>query len=558
MARPRKSAPAELEYQPVAIGPTWQRDPKTGAWLLPERTLGWEVLGWTAEYLRQPDGPDAGEPWRYTDEQARFILWWFAVDEAGRWLYRYGMLRRVKGWGKDPVGATLMATEFVGPCRFAGWDANGDPVAMPHPAAWVLTTAVAKDQTRNTMTLFPGLFSDAALNDYSIDLGKEILYAHRGKCRLEAVTSSPRALEGPRSTFTLKNETQHWLSGNEGHEMAKVIARNATKSRDGAARVLAISNAHQPGEDSDAEHDYEAWQAIEQGKSRSIGFLYDSLEAPPDVDLADELQLRAGLRAARGDSLWLGEDRHVEEIWDPRNSPSTSRRFYLNQLAAAEDAWIAPYEWDRLAVEPDKIGQGKPVEPVEFGQRIALGGDWSSTDDHSALMGCRISDGYVFTIGVWDPSEYGDEAPRELIDDVVQSTFECYDVVAFFSDLHPFESYVDKWAQLFRQRLKVKASEKHAVAWDMRGRTKDTTYEIERLHTDIVEKAFRHDGNLAVRQHFHNARRRPNNFGITVGKETRESPHKIDSVPAVMLARTARRLVIPKLRRAKTGKAMFV
>jgi hypothetical protein len=44
---------------------------------------------------------------------------------------------------------------------------------------------------------------------------------------------------------------------------------------------------------------------------------------------------------------------------------------------------------------------------------------------------------------VWDPEEYDDEAPRELIDDVVQSTFECFNVVAFFSDLHPFESYVD-------------------------------------------------------------------------------------------------------------------
>jgi hypothetical protein len=73
--------------------------------------------------------PDAGRPWRYTDEQARFILWWFAIDEHGRFVYRYGMLRRVKGWGKDPVGATLCATEFVGPCRFAGWDADGDPVA---------------------------------------------------------------------------------------------------------------------------------------------------------------------------------------------------------------------------------------------------------------------------------------------------------------------------------------------------------------------------------------------------------------------------------------------
>lgn len=83
---------------PVVIGPTWQRGPD-GKFILPERTLGWDVLAWTAEYLRQPDGPDAGKPWRYTPEQARFILWWYALDEYGRFVYRYGMLRRVKGWG---------------------------------------------------------------------------------------------------------------------------------------------------------------------------------------------------------------------------------------------------------------------------------------------------------------------------------------------------------------------------------------------------------------------------------------------------------------------------
>lgn len=77
---------------PVCIGPTWTAD-------LPAKTLGWQVLAWTAEYLRQPDGPDAGKMWRYTNEQARFILHWFALDEHGRFAYRYGMLRRVKGWG---------------------------------------------------------------------------------------------------------------------------------------------------------------------------------------------------------------------------------------------------------------------------------------------------------------------------------------------------------------------------------------------------------------------------------------------------------------------------
>jgi len=570
VARARKAS--EPTFKPISFGPTWQRD-EAGEWLLPERTLGWQILGWTADYLRQPDGDEAGRPWRYTDEQARFMLWWYAVDERGRFIYRSGMLRRVKGWGKDPVGATLCAIEFVGPCRFAGWDDAGDPVAVAHPASWVLTAAVAKDQTRNTMTLFPGLFNDAAISDYGIDLGKEILYAHSGRCRLEAVTSSPRALEGPRASFTLKNETQHWLVNNDGHEMSKVIARNATKSRDGSSRVLAISNAHEPGEDSDAERDYEAWLAIEQGKSRSTGFLYDSLEAPPEIDIRDEEQLRIGLSIARGDSIWLDIDRHVEEIYDPRNSVATSRRFYLNQIVAAEDAWISPHEYDALEQvrdvvirhetivrELDERGKERERTVIVPGEEITLGFDGSKSDDHTALIGCCLSDGYTFTLGVWDPEEHGGEAPRDIIDGTVRNALEKYQVCAFFADLAEWESYVDAWAQDYGKKFELKATARHAVAWDMRGHRKEATIEIERLHDEIVEKMFRHDGNSRAKQHFHNARRRPNEWGITVGKEHRESKRKIDAVPATMLARMARRLVLanPKRKRPKTGKAVFI
>ena len=537
---------------PVVIGPTWQRGPD-GKFILPERTLGWDVLAWTAEYLRQPDGPDAGKPWRYTPEQARFILWWYALDEHGRFVYRYGMLRRVKGWGKDPVGATICAVEFVGPCRFAGWGADGKPVSMPHPASWVLTAAVSKDQTRNTMTLFPSLFSDEAIDTYGIDLGKEIIYADHGRCRLEAVTSSPRALEGARATFTLKNETQHWISSNEGLAMSEVISRNTTKARDGAARVLAISNAHQPGEDSDAEHDWDTWQAIDQGRTKARGFLYDSIEAPPDIDLADEESLRRGLLAARGDSHWLDIDRHIEEIWDPRTSPSMSRRFYLNQIVAAEDAWVTPQQWDALA-DPSLV--------LADGDMITLGFDGSKSDDHSALIATRVDDGAWFTLGVWDPERYGGEAPRDLIDAAVRQAFERFDVVAFFSDLHPWESYVDAWADAFGRDLCVKASPQHPIAWDMRARNKEFTLNgAERVLDEIVEGVFRHDGDPRVREHVHNARRRPNAWGLSFGKEHRESRRKVDALAAGTLSRMARRayLALPKSRqrRKRSGRAAF-
>lgn len=414
------------------------------------------------------------------------------------------------------------------------------------------TAAVSFTQTKNTTTLFPIYFTRAAIEEYEIDLGKTIIYGHHGAQRIEAVTSSPATLEGARATFVLKNETHHWLANNEGHAMDAVIDRNAAKAPDAAARALAITNAYEPGEESVAQVAREAYEDIVAGKSVDVGFLYDSLEAPPEATL-DIDTLPETLTAIRGDATWLDIPRIIQTIMDKRNPPSRSRRFWLNQIVATEDAWVTPAEWDVLA---DK------TITVEKGELITLGFDGSITDDNDALMGCRISDGFVFTLGVWDPEKFGGEAPREAIDGAVQQAFGYYDVVAFFSDLHPWESYVDKWQQEHGRTLCARATAKHAIAWDMRGNQKTFTLEgAELVHNEITEKVvFRHDGDARVRQHVHNARRRPNNYGVSFGKEARESKRKVDALAALILARMARRayLALPvKKQRRKKSKAVF-
>ncbi len=50
----------------------------------PELTLGWGVAAWLEEWLLQPNGPRAGKPVELTPQQIQFLLWWYAVDEAGR------------------------------------------------------------------------------------------------------------------------------------------------------------------------------------------------------------------------------------------------------------------------------------------------------------------------------------------------------------------------------------------------------------------------------------------------------------------------------------------
>lgn len=96
-----------LTCVPQTYGPTWQRnldwdgfDPLT-EYVLPERTLGWQVLRWIKANLLADETDAVGNqlPFKPTREQARFILWFYAVDEDGNFAYREVVLQRLKGWG---------------------------------------------------------------------------------------------------------------------------------------------------------------------------------------------------------------------------------------------------------------------------------------------------------------------------------------------------------------------------------------------------------------------------------------------------------------------------
>ncbi|MFF2813467.1 terminase [Streptomyces sp. NPDC058000] len=522
----------------------------------PTRTLGWDVLLWTARYLLQPDGPDAGQPWRFTPEQVRIVLRWFEINDAGEFVRRQGTIRRLKGWGKDPFLAALCAVEFVGPCRFGGWREDGTPLAVPHPAPWVQVCAVSKDQTRNTMRLFPGMFSPECIAEFGIDLGKEIIYSRAGGV-IEAVTSSPRALEGGRSTFVVMNETHHWISSNGGHEMAMTIAGNVGKSRGGGARTMEITNAPLPGEDSVAEQTWHAWSKFAEGNSRDSGLYYDSAESPP-VDLSDPDQLRAGIIAARGDADWLDVEWIVSTIYSGHMPRSRSQRMFLNQLITAEDQLVSPEDWDNCAVD----------DRLEDGDAVTLGFDGGRTDDATALVAVRIRDRLIVPMAIWEkpdgPAGDGWEVDRQAVDGAVRNTMERYDVQAFYADVALWESYVDAWSEDYRERLVIKASPQSAVGRDMRGGLQELTLANERLVAAVEDGQVRHLGEDAplgrtLRRHVLNARRRPNRYGLSFGKANRESAHKIDAYAATLLADLARHRLIEsgKTRPAERSGAVY-
>lgn len=453
----------------------------------------------------------------------------------------------------------------------------GQPVGEPHPEAWVQIAAVSKDQTRNTMIIFGSLFTKKSKAEYSIEVGKEIVYAHKGLSRIEAVTSSPRSLEGGRTTFTLLNETHHWIESNQGHEMAATIERNATKSADGSARTFAITNAFEPGEDSVAEQTRDAYEAAEAGRVEDTGILYDSLEAPPEAKLTRPW-LEKVLLAVRGDSVWLNIPRIIKSILDVRNPPSRSRRFWFNQIAAAEDAWMARYEWDACKRED--------LELVD-GDEIVMFFDGSKSDDATGLAACRMSDGLVSTLGVWQrppnwpspdtPGYVPYQVPREDVDGVVANAFGRFKVLAFYADPGSgkdddgemyWDTYLDRWGQTHGKKLLLRAvmsgPKAHAVRWDMRDNRNQEQFTdaVKRAREDVLQRTLLHDGHKVMRTHVINARRRTNRWGITIGKEHRESARKIDLAVCMVGARMLRRLILnsPKNQKRSTvrGKGRVV
>src|SRR3954451_3994327 len=143
----RTFPPVDLVWEPLKIGPTWQF---AAGWSLPAMTLGWRVLAWCGVWLRDK----TGKPWQFTPEQVRFLLWYFAVDETGDFVYHSAVLQRLKGWGKDPLAACIAVAAMFAEVTFDRW-VGVRPVGREEPSAWVQLVTVAQDQTQNTMKLFP-------------------------------------------------------------------------------------------------------------------------------------------------------------------------------------------------------------------------------------------------------------------------------------------------------------------------------------------------------------------------------------------------------------------
>jgi len=305
--------------------------------------------------------------------------------------------------------------------------------------------------------------------------------------------------------------------------------------------------------------------AQEEGRLRGeTKILYDARVAPPDTDLADPVSLRSALEWIYGDCDWkrdgagrLDVRSIMERVWSPKSKPSESKRKYLNWPTVAEDAWTTPEAWS-LLTDSERL-----VDPAE---EVVLFFDGSKSRDATALIGCCVSDGHIFTLGVWEPDPRHDATSIVDVADVdrtVQEAFDTHHIVGFFGDVQEWESFVKlDWPSRFKDRLQILAvptgKSPEPIAWDMRGHVFDFTQAVELVEAEINEGVFTHDGDARLARHVANLRRRPNRYGVSVGKESPSSPKKVDAGICMIGARMVRRLLLAVPRKVRTGKAVFV
>jgi hypothetical protein len=518
-------------------------------------TLGYQVIDWFSAELNSPDAAD-GRPLVLTREQEDYVLQWYALDpETGRFLRRRGVMGRPRGWGKSPIVGAIAIAEGLFDVVPAGWGADGRPVGMPWSAVrtpLIDIAAVSESQTSNSWDPMIEMLQGPVQDDYpGLEPLGSVVYLPVG--RIEKITASHRTVKGRKTTFGVLDQTEEWVPSNGGVTLAQTIRTNAAKV---GGRTMETPNAYIPGERSVAEASAEYWAKIREGRARDDKLLYDHREAPADTDLTDRASIIHGLRVAYGDSSdhpdgcvihdppcapgWSPIEEIADMFWDPGNDVQKLRSDFLNQITHASDSWVPKPEW---------VARENVDMPIADGDTIVLGFDGSrgrSTGkaDATALVGCRVSDGHMFEIRVWEqpdgPGGEGWTTPVKDVEATLRDVFERFRVVAFYADPSGWAAQVADWDATYGRRLKVKATGKSPIAVWPTGKGANVVEHVKRLHDAIVGGEMTHDGGPSLTRHVLNARRRATRTGYLLYKAFPDSPDKIDAAYAAVMAWKAR------------------
>jgi len=506
-------------------------------------SLGYEVLDWIHAFCCHGPGDVQGEPLDYDDEIRDFVIECYRLNPVtGRRLVREAILSRPKGRAKSEVAGMVVVAEALGPVRFDGWDVDGQPVGRPVVSPLIKCLATEESQAGNT-------FENAAfvLGEWGPDEHPDIYGGTSGVRKYQsasavylpnggevrASTSGSASKDGGKETFVVPDESHLYVLP-ELRSMYATVMRNLGKRKHAEPWALQTTTAYRVGEQSIAEQKLTAWRKGELGPDVYV----DHREAVGKVDIDDREHTLKQLRQVYGAAMdpetgWMEAERVYLDMLDPTVCPDeqTAARYYLNRPLAGSDAWLP------LAVY-DKQTKTREVLP---GEAIAMGFDGSLNDDSTVLRGCCMSDGYRFTIGMWEkpagPAGIGWEVPRLEVLEKARWALRTYKVARSYWDPHEWRSDIDLLAKEVNPPDDPQAAV--VIAW---ATSRDVAMgaALDRLAADMRNGETFHEDDPRAREHYGNAYLARRGKLRLVRKEYPNSSRKIDTVPTDALAYEAR------------------
>lgn len=511
-------------------------------------SVGYEVLDWIVEYECHGIGDVQGKPLAgaldLDDEIRDHILECYRINPVtGRRVFNEAVLSRPKGRAKSETAGLVVVAEAFGPVRFDGWNAEGQPVARPVVSPLIKCLATEEGQAGNTFSNVAFIAGEWGQDEHPDIYGgaggirryqsASAIYLPRGG-EIRACTSGAASKDGGLETHVVADETHLYVLP-ELRNMYAMTARNMGKRFDADAWLHQTSTAYRPGEQSVFETTLTLWRKGELPKSVYV----NHREATGKIDLDDKDRTMRQLREVYGAaSEWIDLDRKYRDMRDVRICPDdeTAARYFLNRPMSSKDAWIP----DDVVKRQGKGREGITIvldpgfETLPAGEEISLGFDGSLSDDATVLIGSRMSDGFLFPVGIWaKPNGFAGnwwEVPRTDVLAGIRAAFGRYRVTRMYADPHEWRSDIDDLATEFPERVIPWATSREVAMGAA----------LDRIRADLMNGQTWHSNSGVFVEHFSNAYVRNRGIHRLVRKEHPKSDRKIDSVVGAALAYEAR------------------
>lgn len=480
-----------------------------------------------------------GEPYRLDDEKRRLVWRMYEVypkdhPNAGRRRFRRIAISLRKGSAKSEFGAALCAVELhpEAEVRCDGWERvgrewipKGRPMRDPYIPLLAYTEEQSEELAYSALLVMLSEGRDANLFDF----GLQRIMRRTGDGKAAALATAPDSRDGARTTMELFDET-HRLALPRQKEAHRTMLANLPKRKLADAWSLEVTTAPAPGEHSVAEDTMDYARQVADGAKADARLFFFHRQASDGHDLTTHDGVRAAVVEASGPiTEWSDIDGIVEQWDDPTADRAYLARVWLNMLVQSTAAAFDAEAWkllERSEVPADKTA-------------ITLGFHGARTGGLASLVATEIASGFQWPLGIWDPSDFEGEIPRDPVDVAVDKAMKAYRVVRFYVDPPYWKDEFSTWQGKYGDKL--------VLPWETY-RPRPMGYAVRAYDAAIDTGAITHGGDdprFSVA--LGNCRRRDLTVTDekgerlwTIQKERPESPHHIGPTYAGIISWEAR------------------